>query len=125
MKYAEFVERVQQLAQLDERLDAEWVIRVTLQTLSDHLSGGEVRDLKKELPRELATFLYKPGEEARAISLPEFFNRIRQRLGVSEEEARVLASAVMVVLREAISRKELQDIFAQLPLEYDLFFRMP
>src|SRR3954471_17497773 len=125
MTYDDFVRRGQQLAQFDDRDRAVRAIHVTLSALAEHLSGGEARDLRKQLPPEFAPDLRKTNEFARAVPLPEFLHRIGEQLGVNDIDAGIAAGAVMLTLRDAIDRKELQDIFAQLPQEYDLFFRMP
>jgi uncharacterized protein (DUF2267 family) len=125
MTYEEFVQRVQQFAQVDDIDKVVRAIHATLQTLVEHLSGGEAHDLRHKLPTEFMRSVYKTHEEAEAFPLSEFFSRISERAGVSEAEARTFAIAVMLTLREAIDKKELADIFAQLPEEYDLFFRMP
>jgi uncharacterized protein (DUF2267 family) len=125
MTYDDFVGRVQQLARLDDPDKSVRAIHATLSALAEHLSRGEARDLSKQLPLEFAPYLHKPNEFARAIPLAESLSRIGMQLGVSEDDAGLIAGAVMITLREAIDRKELQDIFAQLPEEYDLFFHMP
>jgi uncharacterized protein (DUF2267 family) len=125
MTYDDLIRRVQQLAQFDDPAKAERAVRATLRALTDHLSRGEARDLSQQLPSEFSRDLRKPKEFARAVPLPEFLSRIGKQLGVSEDDAGLIAGAVMLTLREAIDRKELQDIFAQLPEEYDLFFHLP
>jgi uncharacterized protein (DUF2267 family) len=125
MTYEDFVQRVQQLAQFDAPDKAARAIHATLRALAEHLSRGEAHDLRKQLPPEFAPDLRKPNEFARAVPLPKFLSRIAKQLGVSEDDAGLIAGAVMLTLREAIDRKELQDIFAQLPEEYDLFFHLP
>jgi uncharacterized protein (DUF2267 family) len=135
MEYNEFITRVQHRAKLDSLTEAERATQATLETLGEHISGGERRDLASELPPRLASFLQLPDIEsgqlpfesaARAFSLQDFFQRISVREGVPLLTAIEHARAVMSVLREALSGKELTDMLAQLPKEFrPLFEEIP
>jgi uncharacterized protein (DUF2267 family) len=52
------------------------------------------------------------------MSLADFVRRVAEREGAAPEEAREYARAVLRTLREAISEKEFDDLFAELPDEY-------
>jgi uncharacterized protein (DUF2267 family) len=117
----EFLRRVAERA----GLEAGAALRATgavLETLAERISGGEVRDLIEELPLELHEPL-RHGDAlsngaARPMSLKEFERRVAEREGVTPEEAREHARAVLATLREAVTRKEWLDVIAQLPEEY-------
>ena len=53
--------------------------------------------------------------------MEEFLRRVGEREGVNADTARNHASAVMTVLREAVTSGQLDDIRAQLPQEFTLF----
>ena len=128
MQYTEFLRRVEdqiyatQPATQSQRA-AEQAITATLETLSERLTGGEANDLAAQLPEELKAPLRQSAQEGERFSLEEFYNRVAEREGVDVETARNDASAVMRVLREAVSPGELDDVMAQLPAEFNALFR--
>jgi uncharacterized protein (DUF2267 family) len=90
----------------------------TLGTLSEHLAGGAPQDLVAQLPDELATYLRRPGESVgESFSAEEFFRRISDRKGASEEAAPDHVRAVMETMKEMVSTGELVDLQEQLPRE--------
>jgi uncharacterized protein (DUF2267 family) len=123
MKHDEFIGKVQHLAQLGSRGDAERAAWATLQTLGERLAGGEAKDLASQLPPVLAAYALSgyAGIGAR-FSLNEFFLLISDREGVDLPRAAHHARAVIEVLQEAISKGEIDDIRAQLPDEYNQLF---
>ena len=56
MKHDEFIGRVQHLAQMSSRGDAERATWATLQTLGERLAGGETKDFAAQLPPQLAQY---------------------------------------------------------------------
>lgn len=71
-----------------------------------------------QLPDELAAYLRRPGESVgESFSAEEFFRRISDREGASEEAARDHARAVMETMKEMVSTGELIDLQGQLPRE--------
>ena len=124
MQHDEFIGKVQHYARLASRGDAEVATRATLETLGERLAGGEVKDLASQLPRGIAQYLLDglagAGER---FSLREFYQRVSEREGVDLSQAVFHARAVIKVLSEAVSRGELDDVLAQLPEEFDRFFR--
>lgn len=99
MDYATFVTTVARLARTD-RVGSERAIRATLQTLAEHLTREEARQVAGLLPGE-------------------FVRRVAEREGVDLEQAAAHTRAVFTTLREVIPDKELRDITDQLPREYD------
>ena len=128
MQYQEFLQRVQEQINATEpatqtQRAAEQAITATLQTLSERLTGGEATDLAAQLPEELKAPLERSAEEAERFSLEEFYERVAEREGVDLETARNDASAVMSVLRVAVTPGQLDDLMAQLPSEFNVLFR--
>ena len=128
MQYPEFLQRVQEQINATEpatqtQRAAELAITATLQTLSERLTGGEATDLAAQLPEELKAPLQRSAEEAERFSLEEFYERVAEREGVDLETARNDASAVMSVLRVAVTPGQLDDLMAQLPSEFNVLFR--
>ena len=128
MQYQEFLQRVQEQISASEpatqtQRAAEQAITATLQTLSERLTGGEATDLAAQLPEELKAPLERSAEEAERFSLEEFYERVAEREGVDLETARNHASAVMSVLRLAVTPGQLDDLMAQLPSEFNVLFR--
>jgi uncharacterized protein (DUF2267 family) len=122
VQYEEFLNKVQDRIGPAEPDEARRAITATLSTLSERISGGETSDLAAQLPQELKEPIQRSGEEAEAFSLEEFLRRIGEREGVNTDTAREHASAVMTVLREAVTGGELDDIRAQLPQEFTPLF---
>jgi len=134
MKYEEFLEQVQERAHLASRSEAQRATRATLETLAECLSKKERHDAASQLPTGLALYLKQPflgsGNQpvpspGRIFSLEEFFRRVSIREGVPLETAREHARAVISVLVDALSKGEIEDIRAQLPVEffYEFFER--
>lgn len=116
-----FYHGVARRAGLDAR-GAERATDAVLEALADRISGGEVDDLKRALPRELHAPLERGKAQssgaARRMSLDDFVRGIAEREGVTPAEARVDARAVFAMLREALPDKEFADVAAQLPDDY-------
>ena len=123
MKHDEFIGRVQHHARLGSRGDAERATRATLETLGERLAGGEPKDLASQLPPEIGLHLLRCGGRGERFSLDEFYSRVSVREGEDLPTAVFHARAVIRVLSEAVSKGEINDIFAQLPPEYDRFIQ--
>jgi uncharacterized protein (DUF2267 family) len=117
----DFLQRVADRAATDVD-GARRATDAVLTTLAERISGGEVEDLISRLPVELHPPLQRGNElsngVARRMSLDEFVRRIAEREGVTPDEAREHARAVIATLREAVGEDEFLDVTAQLPLEY-------
>ena len=81
MNYAEFLEAVAKRAGLPPT-EAANVIRATLETLAERISGGEASDLATQLPEELRGYLSKEDEFGERLDLAEFVHEVRARAGV-------------------------------------------
>jgi uncharacterized protein (DUF2267 family) len=117
----EFLSRVADRAGLDSER-ARHAAEAVLETLGERIAGGEVEDLAAQLPADLRPALERgnarTGGKAQRMSLPDFLSRVAEREGVSPEEAREHAYAVLTTLRAAISEKEFDDLLAELPDQY-------
>jgi uncharacterized protein (DUF2267 family) len=117
----EFVERVANRAGLDPDR-AQQASEAVLETLGERIAGGEVEDLAQQLPGPLRLPLQRGNArtngKAMRMSLDEFLERVTELEEVSLDHAREHARAVFRTLREAVSEKEVRDMFAQLPDEY-------
>ena len=122
MQYEKSLNKVQDRIGPAQPNEAGRAITATLSTLSERISGGEADDLGAQLPHELKEPIQRSGEEAEAFSLEEFLWRVGEREGVNADTARNHASAVMTVLREAVTGGQLDDIRAQLPQEFTPLF---
>ncbi|WFE45836.1 DUF2267 domain-containing protein [Verrucosispora sp. WMMD1129] len=113
MNYAEFLEAVRKQAGLPPT-EAANVIRATLTTLAERVSGGEARDLATQLPAEYRGYLHKEVEFAERLDLVEFLNEVRTRSGLDDQRAADGAHAVLTTLREAMSADEFEDLESEL-----------
>ena len=128
LQYPEFLWRVEEQIAAnrsvsDARRAAVDAITATLETLNERITGGEARDLAAQLPEEIQPALRPKAEEAEGFSLEEFYRRVAERDGVDIDTARIDASVVMRVLREAVTSGELDDVMAQLPEDFSILLR--
>jgi uncharacterized protein (DUF2267 family) len=117
-----FLRRVADRAGLREEA-AERAIDAVLETFAERIAGGEVDDLIARLPPRLHPPLKRgrerSGGKATRMSLDQFLTSVAEREGVSPEDAREHARAVLVTLREAVGEREFRDVTVQLPDEYE------
>jgi uncharacterized protein (DUF2267 family) len=116
-----FVQRVAERSGVDLQT-ARRATDAVLETLAERIAGGEVDDLVARLPIELHPPLKRgrvaSGEQAKAMKLDKFVQRVAERERVSPIEAALHARAVFCVLREAAGEDEFRDITVQLPDDY-------
>jgi uncharacterized protein (DUF2267 family) len=96
------------------------LVRATLETLRERLTGGEVLDLAAQLPKPLQVVL-RPGpgtEAADRFGAAEFVARVSHRAAVDEGVARGGVRAVFTTLHEAVTGGEFDEIVTQLPRDY-------
>jgi uncharacterized protein (DUF2267 family) len=123
LKRDEFVKRVQDIGELDSREDAERAIKATLGTLKQRLAGYEPDNLAAQLPEDLADPLRGEGGRE-GFALAEFYRRVADKEGTDETRAIRDARAVALVLQEAVTTGEMDDVRHQLKDEYaELFGR--
>ena len=123
VQYEEFLSKVQDRIGPVGPDEARRTVTATLSTLSERINGGEAKDLAAQLPEELKEPIQRSGEEAERFSFEEFLRRVGEREGVNTDAARDHASAVITVLREAVTGGQLDDIRAQPPQEFASLFQ--
>ena len=120
----EFVARVREMGELGSNDEAERAIKATLRTLKERLAGNEPDNLAAQLPGDLANPLR--GEGGREdFALAEFYRRVGEKEGVDEPRAIRHARAVALVLQEAVTTGEMDDVRGQLKPEYEELFGRP
>jgi uncharacterized protein (DUF2267 family) len=123
MTYEEFIERVQEQADLT-RDEASQATRVTLATLGERIYRTEREDLAAQLPPQLGAQLSErqPGEVTRQdvdrFPLEEFYNRVSGRLDIGFPQGKRRAQVVVAVLQEAVSPEQMAAVREALPAEY-------
>lgn len=124
MKAQEFIKEVMRRANLSSRAEAQDAVRATLETLSEHLTPGEVENFSAQLPSELAVYMNQPyiGGIAERFSLDDFFLRVSRREGVGLQEAMQHAHIVAALLGEVVSVGQLEHLIAQLPSDIASLF---
>ncbi len=121
MQPSEFIEKVQQRAQVTSRQEAHTAIEATLKTLGERLPEKEAADLATELPPAIGRFLTVVDTD-KDFDLEKFYENVSQRESLGQPISRDHARAVLSVLVEAVPPGELQDMLNQLPEEYMSLF---
>ena len=124
MQRDEFVKRVVEIGEMGERSEAEAAIRATFGTLRERLAGNEPNNLAAQIPGDLAEPLRGEGGRE-GFALADFYRRVAEKEGVGEPEAIRHARAVALVLQEAITTGEMDDVRGQLKPEYQELFGRP
>ncbi|HTZ93323.1 MAG TPA: DUF2267 domain-containing protein [Streptosporangiaceae bacterium] len=95
------------------------VTRAVLEGLADQLSDGEARRLAADLPQVLAAQVPRRRRKgAHPVAVDDFVRQLSEHAGLTEEEARSGAGAVLAVLREALSEDDYRHLVGQLPAGY-------
>lgn len=102
------------------REEAADITRAALEGLGDQLSEGEARRLAEDLPdlAEQVTVRRRRRKEAHPVRLVEFIRQLGQRTGMSQDDARAGAAAVLAVLRDELGADGYRHLTGQLPDEY-------
>ena len=106
MRYEEFVDRVQAMAGLDDRVAAERITQATLETLVESLPPELGEYLIGRLPHQLGEALRDrtvSGARSPTAVIPEamaFIEQVARRAGLGEVQVASCACAVLDVVRE-------------------------
>jgi uncharacterized protein (DUF2267 family) len=103
------------------REEAADVTRAVLDSLGGQLSEGEARRLAANLPAPLARELQaspRRRPEAHPTGMDDFIRQVSERTGLTSEDTRDGAGAVLATLREALSGDDYRHLVGQLPDEY-------
>ena len=117
MKYDQFIATVAERAGVP-RDEAEKLTRATLQVLAQRLTGGEAKDLRSQMPKELQPDLTKEQEPAERFDVDEFARRVAERSGTDEADAGAGVMAVLATIHDAVTPGEFDDVLAQLGREF-------
>jgi uncharacterized protein (DUF2267 family) len=120
--YNEFIEKVQEYAELSSRDEAIKSAEVTLRTLGERLSSPHRKHLATQLPRELKVQVQK-RKSAEYFSLEEFYGRVSAHTQTTYHQAMKNARAVMCVVQEAVALGELDDIFSEIHDGWEELFK--
>ena len=121
MKYEEFINQVQERADVDNRRAALVAIEATLKTLGERLTDKEAEHLAAQLPPEIGRFL-TVVDTNKSFDLETFYEHVSRRESIGEPMSRKHARAVLSVVEETVTPGELRDVLAQLPDEYLTLF---
>lgn len=114
MAYAVFLRSVAEEGGFDPDLAEDYLVAV-ISTLEARLSFKEVSGLEAELPYMLREILHnEPILDLPAMDERELFARVRDRLGVTREEAENITRSVLRALRSHLSGDEIESVEAQL-----------
>jgi uncharacterized protein (DUF2267 family) len=96
------------------------VTRAVLEGLADQLSDGEARRLAADLPGELAQVQLprRRRKGAHPVGVDDFVRQLSEHAGLTENDARAGAGAVLAALREALSEENYRHLVGQLPAGY-------
>jgi uncharacterized protein (DUF2267 family) len=119
MDHQQLLQSVELTAGLD-RAGAQRAVTATLATLAERLGRPAAGELAGGLPRELREPLATGPETAESFDADEFARRTAARNGVSPEQGRQRARAVLATLREDIA--VVQALRDQLPADYEQLF---
>ena len=96
------------------------ISRAVLEGLADQLSDGEARRLAADLPdlEEQLQARRRRRPEAHPVKLQDFIKQVSERTGMTDEDSRAGAGAVLAMLREVLSEEDYRHVTGQLPAEY-------
>ncbi len=121
MRYDDFISRVQDRMNTDDREAAVRAVEATLATLGERLTTPQRTALASQLPDELKRLLYR-WQRTRRFMLEDFYKRAASRSDVGFEDGVENARAVGQVLKEAVSAGEIESLLSDLPNEFGEFF---
>jgi RND superfamily putative drug exporter len=104
--------------------EAERAARAALCTLAERITRRETRTLAAQLPPGLSETIRKAARRPERFGADEFLRRMSEREGVSPEEARRHARAVMTTLEDSTT-DHLEYIRAQLSPDFQELFEGP
>lgn len=120
MRYRQIVEHVQKIAGFKAPEDAQKAISAVSEALAERLSGGLMRKVASQLPKEISSVMDSvPRHEV--FGLQEFFNLVAGKLGTAPAEAMHHAEAVLAVLQDAAPVEIWEQVYPELDPEYRKF----
>lgn len=111
-----FVSQVQQSAGLSSFEESDALVRATLKTLAEAVTGGQIDDLAEGLPKELRDELTRRSGQARAMDKNGFLDRVSGALQTTDlEHVEEQVRAVLQTVRAWAPAGEISDTLKQLP----------
>jgi uncharacterized protein (DUF2267 family) len=98
--------------------EAADLTRATLAEIAGQISGGELNRFAGVLPDWLGPHVPRHDGQAHPKPVSEAVAGLSRRTGLTEEETRRGARAVLAVLSEAMGPRQLEHALSMLPLEY-------
>lgn len=121
MKYSEFIGEAQDRLQYPTQAKAVRSVRAVLTVLGQRIHSGEASDLAGALPLEIDRFL-EEAESGQRFSRSEFISRVAEIEDSEEADAFRHIQLVFQLVAEVVPAGEVQDIYADLPDEFEDFF---
>lgn len=119
-----FVEQAQEAAGLSSFEEADALVRATLRTLAESISGGQVDDLTQGLPQDVRNELSKRSGQARSMDMNGFLDRVSGSIQTTDlEVAEQQVRAVLKTVREWAPAGETEATVDQLPKSLAGLFR--
>lgn len=119
-----FVEQAQEAAGLSSFEEADALVRATLRTLAESISGGQVDDLTQGLPQDVRNELSKRSGQARSMDKNGFLDRVSGSIQTTDlEAAEQQVRAVLKTVREWAPAGETEATVDQLPKSLADLFR--
>ena len=123
-KMSSFVEQAQEAAGLSSFEEADALVRATLRTLAESISGGQVDDLTHGLPQDVRNELSKRSGQARSMDKNGFLDRVSGSIQTTDlEAAEQQVRAVLKTVREWAPAGETEATVDQLPKSLAGLFR--
>ena len=121
MEYDDFITRVLERSGMDSRERAIDITQAALETLGERLERTVRRGVASQLPAELREMMLSRADGDQ-YQLQEFYQRVGARADTKYYDAAERATAVLGVLREAVSEGQMQEMLESLPSEYGRLF---
>lgn len=111
----EFVQQVQQSAGLSSFEETDTLVRTTLNTLAEAVTGGQIDELARGLPRELRDELAHRSGQARSMDKHGFLDRVSGALQTTDlDRTEQQVRAVLQTVRAWAPEGESSDTVRQL-----------
>jgi len=112
----DFVEQVRQAAGMSSYEEASALSRVTLRTLAEAVTGGQIDELAPGLPDDLRTELAGRSGQARSMDKNGFLDRVSGSVQTTDlEQVEQQVRAVLRTVRAWAPQGEAPDTARQLP----------
>lgn len=119
-----FVEQTQEAAGVSSFEEADALVRATLNTLGESVSGGQIDELVQGLPDELRDEVSRRSGQARSMDKNGFLDRVSGGIRSTDlEETEQQVRAVLATVRDWAPEGETDDTIDQLPSSIAQLFR--